>query len=141
MTHGKTKGKRKMDLSEFIEDKVKRSSYRAVAKKTSVSRGALEAIVNRENEEFPKIGTLARIAEAYDKPLWDVVEMAGADLGLPQNDTSRARRLAQLVARHPQFEAVAKKLIDKIDSNPEYVDGVIAAIAASLNETPDESPQ
>lgn len=130
-----------MDLAEFLEEKLKHSSYRDLQKKTGVSRGALEAIVKRESTDFPKIGTLNRIAEAYGKPLWEVVEMAGADLDLPQNDTSRARRLAQLVARQPRFEAVAKRLMDKVDTNPDYVDGIIAAIEAAMNELPDESPQ
>lgn len=141
MTGRKTRGKQKMDLAEFIEDKVKRSSYRAVAKKTGVSRGALEAIVNRENEDFPKIGTLNRIAEAYGRPLWEIADMAKVPLDLPQNDTNRARRLAQLVARQPRFEAITKRLLDKIDTNPDYVDGIIAMMEAALNELPDESPQ
>jgi transcriptional regulator with XRE-family HTH domain len=141
MTRRKTRGKPKMNLADFLAEKLKHNSYRELAAKIKVSRGALEAIVKQEATDFPKLGTLNRIAQAYGKPLWEVVEMAGADLNLPQNDTNRARRLAQLVARQPRFETVAKRLIDKIDTNPEYVDGIIAAIEAAMNELPDESPQ
>jgi transcriptional regulator with XRE-family HTH domain len=130
-----------MELSDFLADKLKNSSYRALAAKTKVSRGALEAIIKRESDDFPKLGTLNRIAEAYGKPLWEVIEMAGADLDLPQNDTNRARRLAQLVARQPKFETVAKRLLDKIDTNPDFVDGIIVGIDVALNELPDESHQ
>jgi transcriptional regulator with XRE-family HTH domain len=136
-----TRGKTKMDLADFLADKLKHASYRELQKKIGVSRGALEAIVNRENTEFPKLGTLNRIAQAYGKPLWEVVEMAGANLDLPQNDTNRARRLAQLVDRQPKFEAVAKRLLEKIDTNPDYVDGIIAGIEAAMNDPPDGTPQ
>lgn len=141
MTGRKTRGKKKMDLAEFLEEKLKHNSYRELQKKIGVSRGALEAIVNRANEDFPKLGTLNRIAQAYGKPLWEVVEMAGADLNLPQNDTNRARRLAQLVARQPKFESVAKRLLEKADTNPDYVDGIIAGIEAAMQEPPSDSLQ
>ena len=130
-----------MNLAEFLTDKLQHTSYRAMAKRTGVSRGALEAIVNRQTGEFPKIGTLTRIARAYGKPLWEVVGMAGADLDLPMNDTNRARRLAQLVERQPKFEQVAKRLLAKIDTNPDFVDGIIAGVEAALDALPDGSPQ
>lgn len=137
-----TRGRTKMDLADFLADKLRHTSYRDLAKKIGVSRGALEAIVKRETDQFPKIGTLTRIARAYGKPLWEVVEMAGAELDLPQNDTNRARRLAQLVARQPKFESVAKRLLAKIDTNPDFVDGIIAGVEAALDALPpDEAPQ
>lgn len=130
-----------MDLADFLADKLKHISYRELQKKTGVSRGALEAIVRRESTDFPKLGTLTRIAKAYGKPLWEVVEMAGANLDLPQNDTNRARRLAQLVVRQPKLESVARRLLAKMETNPDYVDGIIAGVEAALGELSDESPQ
>src|SRR6187399_2672243 len=130
-----------MDLAEFLTDKLQHTSYRAMAKRTGVSRGALEAIVNRQTGESPKIGTLTRIARAYGKPLWEVVEMAGAELDMPQNDTNRARRLAQLVERQPKFEHVAKRLLAMVDTHPDFVDGIIAGVEAAMGGAPDESNQ
>ena len=141
MTRRKTQGRPKMDLADFLASKLEHSSYRELAKKTKVSRGALEAIIARKSDDFPKLGTLTRIAKAYGKPLWEVVGMAGVDLDLPQNDTNRARRLAQLVTRQPKFESVAKKLLAKFDTNPDYVDGIIAYAEAALDALPgDDSP-
>jgi len=125
------------DLAEFLTHELEQMSYRELEIKTGVSRGALEAIVKREGRKFPQLETLTRIARAYDKPLWEVVQMAGADLDLPMNDTNRARRLAQLVDRHPQFEALAKRLLAKIDTNPDFVDGMITGIEAALPAEPD----
>src|SRR5437868_12300169 len=126
MTGRKTKrGTNNVDLSEFLADKLTRSSYREMEALIGASRGALEAIIKREGKKFPEIETLTRIARAYGKPLWEVVQMAGADLELPQNDTNRARRLAQMVAQYPKFESLARRLMDKAMTNPAYVDGVI----------------
>ena len=130
-----------VDLADFLADKLRYMSYRDVEAKTGVSRGALEAIVKRENRDFPKLETLTRIARAYGRALWEVVEMAGANLDLPQNDTNRARRLAQLVERHPKLEHLAKRLLDKIETSPDYVDGIIMGIEAALGESPDDTAQ
>lgn len=130
-----TRGRTNMNLAEFLADKLKHASYRELAKKIGVSRGAIEGIVSGRQKEFPQLGTLNRIAQAYGKPLWEVVEMAGAPLDLPQNDTNRARRLAQLVNRQPKFESVAKRLLEKVDTNPDFVDGIIAGIEAAMNES------
>lgn len=81
-----------MDLADFLADKLKHSSYRDLEAHTGVSRGALEAIIKRENDDYPKIGTMMRIAKAYSKPLWEIEQMAGIPLDLPGNDTKRARK-------------------------------------------------
>lgn len=123
-----------MDLADFLADKLKQSNYRDLSTDTGVSRGALEHIIARKNTQLPKIETLTRIAITYGLELWEVMQMAGVNLGLPQNDTERAKRLAQLVKRKPALDRLVKRLSDKIDTDPGYVDGMILGLEASLNQ-------
>lgn len=122
-----------MDLADFLADKLKNSNYRDLAAVTKVSRGSLEHIIKRQNSELPKIETLTRIAITYGMELYQVMQMAGVNLGLPQNDTERAKRLAQLVARKPALERIVEQLSEKIDTEPGFVDGMILALEAGLN--------
>lgn len=148
MTKRRTRGGRmnakgsstNVDLASFLKEKLKDITYRDLEAHTGVSRGALEAIVHGESK-FPTMETLTRIAKSYGKPLWEVVQMAGADLELPGNDTNRARRLAQLVSQYPKIEHLANRLMDKAATNPGYVDGIIMGLEASLGANPDDSAQ
>lgn len=123
-----------MDLAEFLQAEVDQTSLRAVAAKTRVSKTAIENIIKRQTTEQHKIGTLERIALAYGKELYEVMQMAGVKLGLPQNDSERSRRLAALVARKPALERLIERLSEKIDTNPGYVDGMIIGLEASLDQ-------
>ena len=77
------------DLADFLRREVERTSYRDVELKTKVSRGALENIIRKTNKDLPTIETLTRIAKAYDRKLWEVVQSV-VDLELPQSPTERA---------------------------------------------------
>ena len=123
-----------MDLADFLTEKLKQSGYRGLSEATKVSRGSLENIIRRQNTELPKIETLTRIAITYGMELWEVLQMAGVNLGLPQNDSERAQRLAQLVARRPALDNLVKRLAEKIDTDSGYVDGMILALEAGLNQ-------
>lgn len=125
-----------MDLADFLAEKLKQSGYRGLSEFTKVSRGSLENIIRRQNTELPKIETLTRIAIAYKMELWEVVQMAGVNLGLPQSPTERSQRLAQLVARRPALDNLVKRLAEKIDTDSGYVDGMILALEAGLNRHP-----
>lgn len=122
-----------MDLADFLAEKLKQSSYRDMEGLLNVSRGSLENLIKRQNIRLPKIETLTRIAVAYNKELWEVMLMAGVNLGLPQSDTERSQRLAQLVARKPTLDALVKRLSEKMDTDPGYVDGMILALEAGLS--------
>lgn len=123
-----------MDLADFLQAEINRTSLRDVAAHTKVAKTTIDSITKRRLKALPEIGTLARIAEAYRKPLWEVMQMAGVDLGLPQSDDERYRRLAALATRKPALEHLIERLYDKMDTNPGYVDGMIIGLEASLNE-------
>lgn len=129
-----------MDLAEFLESHQKNSSYRDMETKLGVSRGSIENIVKRKNSDFPKIETLSKIADAYGKELWEVMLMAGVNLGLPKNNDERAKRLAQLLKRQPSLDHLIERLTEKMDSDPGYVDGMIMGLEASLGVRPDAPP-
>lgn len=88
------------DLADFLRREVERTSYRDVELKTKVSRGALENIIRKTNKDLPTIETLTRIAKAYDRKLWEVVQSV-VDLELPQSPTERGQRMAAIVDRQP----------------------------------------
>lgn len=126
-----------MDLADFLASKLKDTSYRDLESKIGVSRGSIEKIVKRQNKRLPKIETLERIALYYGKELYEVMQMAGVQLGLPKNDSERAKRLALLVKRKPALEHLIERLHDKIDTDPGYVDGMILGLEASLSQRGD----
>lgn len=126
-----------MELHEFLAGKLDdNSSYRDLENKIKVSRGSLEKIIKQQNKRFPKIETLTRISIYYDKPLWEIMQMAGVKLGLPQSVTERVQRLDQLVARRPKLERLVERLYEKIDTDLDYVDGMIIGLEAALEPRP-----
>lgn len=130
-----------MDLADFLAEKLSKSSYRDMEALIKVSRGSLENIIKRQNTKRPKIETLENIAIAYDKELWEIMRMAGVNLGLPQSDSERAQRLAQLVARKPRLDSLVERLSDKIDTEPGFVDGMIIALEAGLTQKNPPPPE
>lgn len=89
-------------LRDFLAKEVERLTYRGLSDKTGISRGALESLIKPkkgESVDYPKIETLIRISKAYDKPLWEVMQMAEVNLDLPQTASEAAARLAQLIVQ------------------------------------------
>lgn len=125
-----------MDLADFLAAKLAQSNYRDMEILTGVSRGSLEALIKRQNTGFPEIETLTRIAHAYNKPLWEVIQLAGVNLQLPQTSTDTARRLDALGAQVPGLNGIIKKLKDEYDTRPDFVKGVLLALEAALNGPP-----
>ena len=123
-----------MDLSEFLEMQLAQSSYRDLDAKIGVSRGSIEKIIKRQNKGLPRIETLERIAIYFGKELYEVMQMAGVQLGLPKNNDERSKRLAQLVKRKPALESLIERLSEKMDTDPGYVDGMILGLEASLRQ-------
>ena len=70
-----------MDLADYLQAEVGRTSIRKVAKATGVSKTTIDNIVNRRLKTMPDVATLEKIARAYGMTLPVVVEMAGAALG------------------------------------------------------------
>jgi hypothetical protein len=125
-----------MDLADFLAVKLAQSNYRDMETLTGVSRGSLEALIKRQNTGLPEIETLTRIANAYNKPLWEVMQLAGVNLQLPQTKTETAQRLDALSAQVPGLNGLIKKLKDEYDTRPDYVKGVLIGLEAALNQPP-----
>lgn len=111
------------ELSRFLRMELQQSTYRALEAKTGVSRGSLENIINEENQDFPKLETLDKIATAYKLPLWRVINMAGVDLGLTRSVDETVQQLMSLVNRMPEIEPIYQFLLRLY---PEDLRGVVA---------------
>lgn len=120
-----------MDLADFLRAEVGRTSYRDVEEKTLVSRGAIENIIKRTNKDLPTIETLSRIAIAYNRPLWEVVQMV-VDLELPQSPTDLGQRLAALVERHPKLGVQFARLQALALKRPDILPGIIEAVVTVI---------
>ena len=125
-----------MDLADFLAAKLAQSNYRDMETLTGVSRGSLEALIKRQNTGLPEIETLTRIAHAYKKPLWEVMQLAGVNLGLPHNATDAAQRLDALAQQVPGLSGVIKRLKEEYDVRPDYVKGMVIGLEASLGVPP-----
>lgn len=66
-----------MTLSEFFAQKRRDGeTYYTIAEKTGLGHSTIENIEKGKLKDFPEIPTLQKIADAYELPLWRVVEMA-----------------------------------------------------------------
>lgn len=115
------------ELSKFLKKELDASSYRELAHKTNVSRGALENIINGTNTKLPELETLEKIATAYSLTLWQVIERAGVDLGLPKSVDETVSRLTDLARRIPEIEPIVVYLLKLY---PEDLRGVVAYLEA-----------
>lgn len=116
-----------MDLADFLEAERKRIGYRQLAEKSGVSRGSLENIINRTNKDLPTLETLQSIAKAFDKDLWEVVDMT-VDLQLPKAPTELGQRIAAIVGRHPRLAGIFRRLQALEHQRPDLVTGMIITI-------------
>jgi|SRR5579859_2127537 len=120
------------DLAAFLESERKRIGYRELVEKTGVSKGSLENLIQRTNIKLPELETLQRIAEAYKKPLWEVVEMAGVNLQLPHGAREDSARLTSLVEAYPMLRTLIVRLLELYAINADVVTGMLIAIDAVM---------
>lgn len=100
-----------MDLAMFLEERVRESSYRDVAGRIGISRGALEHIIKRRAKAPPEITTLEAIANAYELKLYQVIAMTGADLGLPDGEPEEVARLMALADQIPELQPFLRDMV------------------------------
>ena len=127
------------DLADFLADKVRQSSYRAVAAHTGVSRGALENLVRRLNTEPPELPTLEKISKSYNLPLWKVMELAGYDLGLPNDANAIIARFVALADRYPNLRPLLNDLIDLPDDRQRQALAYMQTLIRYYDEHPDSA--
>lgn len=115
------------ELSRKLNEELRTQSYRDLEEKIGVSRGTLEHLAKERNEEFPKLETLDKLAIYWKKPLWQVIEMAGIDLGLAKSVNDTIDQLNSLARRMPEIEPIVVYLLKLY---PEDLRGVVAYLEA-----------
>jgi transcriptional regulator with XRE-family HTH domain len=106
-----------MNLVQLLSEELERSSLRDLEAKTGISHTALLRIVRGQLKSLPEIETLDKIAKAFSLPLWRIIEMAGADLGLEEDVYGLSRRLVSLAGKQEDYNQVLVDLLhaDRID--------------------------
>jgi transcriptional regulator with XRE-family HTH domain len=101
-----------MNLVQLLSEELERSSLRDLEAKTGISHTALLRIVRGQLKSLPEIETLDKIAKAFSLPLWRILEMAGADLGLDHSLDNYTRRLGSLASKQEDYQRLLGYLID-----------------------------
>lgn len=86
-----------MDLADYLQPKVDKTSLRKVAAEIGISKSTVDNIIKRKLKSMPELQTLERIAVYSGFSLSVVVAMTGATMG----DGSRFVRLAHELEAHP----------------------------------------
>lgn len=107
------------ELGRFLERERQNSSYRTMEERIGVSRGALESLIKRD-DYIPEIKTFQAIADYYNLPLWKIMDMAGIDIGMPDDPQVRTAQLMDLARRRPELQPVLDQLLylDSEDLRP-----------------------
>lgn len=114
-----------MDLADFLADKVRATSLRDVGGVIGITHTGVDKIIKRQSKEPPQLETLVGIAKGYDVPLWNVIEMAGYDLGLPKEPNAERARLIDLAERIPELQELLGELLDLTDDQRRIAVGYI----------------
>lgn len=123
-----------MDLAEYLQAEVDRTSLRKVAKKAGVSKGAIDRIIKRANEGFPELETLIGISKGFDLDLLEVERMAGVTIPAPQTPAEVQQRLGALVSQVPDLDRVVEDLRDMYVRDPAFVKGMIVGMEMSIDQ-------
>lgn len=122
-----------MDLAEFIQAEVDRTSIRKVARRAGLSSKApIERIINRQNDGFPELETLIGISRGFGIDLLEVVQMAGATIPEPKTPAEVRQRLGDLVTQVPDLDRVVEDLRDMHVHDPKFVSGMVVGIEMSI---------
>ncbi len=84
-------------LAAFLTRALERTSSHELATATGLAHTTIQRMARGDLKMLPEIETLQRIATAFQLPLYRVMEMAGVDLGLPDDAAgAEVRRIAAL---------------------------------------------
>lgn len=121
-------------LADWLQRQMENNSWskRRLSEETGVSRAALDNII--DDGATPLFATMAKLAKAFNVPLWHIVDMCGEDLGLPKEGTARARQLDALIQAMPQYEPVISHLLQ---ASPRKLDRILAILEHELRMHPE----
>lgn len=113
-------------LGSWLEAEMKARgwSYRAAEKHTGISKSVLEDIVKVSDFE-PRLGVLARLAEATSMPLWQLLELQGQDSGVSNSFSWEGERIANLLRTKPEAKPVLEHLTQL---SPEQIKTILAVL-------------
>lgn len=113
-------------LGPWLEKEMKNRgwSYRKTERATGISKSVLEDIVKVPTFQ-PRPGILARLAETFSMPLWQIIELCGYPSGVSETPSHRAERIANLIRSRPWAEDVLNRLAGM---EPDRVDAVLAVL-------------
>ncbi|NTU82974.1 MAG: helix-turn-helix transcriptional regulator [Chloroflexales bacterium] len=100
------------DLAGFLKAYMEERglSLRDMEQRARVSRSLLNNLINGKETE-PRLSTLEGIARAVELPLWRIIELAGVDLGLPDEPSYDAERLMLAANQNKLFRSVLFQLL------------------------------
>lgn len=129
-----------LDLADYLQAEVDKTSVRKVAKRIGISKGAVEGITGRKLGGFPEIETLIAISKAYDLPLPEVERMAGIEIPEPKTPEETALRLGQLVTQVPDLAQVVEDLRDMYVQDPAFVRGMVMGFEQMIAQRKGQKP-
>lgn len=89
-------------LAAWLRDEAhRRGGVRKISRLTGVGVSTLSRIINERLDGRPELETLVKLSEGLNRPLADLVEWAGDDLGLPGTDDDLLLRLRAEASRDP----------------------------------------
>lgn len=100
-----------MKLSEFLREALGRMSSRDLGELTGVSYAVLQRIARGDHKGVPDMDTLQRLSQAFNIPLWEILEMAGVNLGLPSSDNDDVKRLVSSARQRQNLRATLSLLL------------------------------
>lgn len=118
-----------MDLAQWLSLQMRdrNLTFREASEETDIPKSVLSDIVNKNFK--PGLGTLARLSERFDMPLWQLIEMCGYKSGVSKSLDQQASRIANLLRAKPELEFVLDRLALL---PPEQADGVLRYLEAVI---------
>jgi transcriptional regulator with XRE-family HTH domain len=123
------------ELAEWLRDEVKArgGGVREIERLTGVAKATLSRLMNGRLKGRPELETLVKLSEGLNRPLADLVEWSGSDLGLPDEDDDLVARLRAEASADP---VVAEILLRLRDAPPEDRRAVLRYLRGGLDTGP-----
>ena len=129
-------------LASLIQSKMLRDglTYQDLARRSGISASQLNNIVTKKNHQ-PDLRTLAALAPVLHKPLYELVEAAGYNLGMPPiEDATKTYRDADVAARFIDRLGAGVDRIAAFEALPPELKEAVWKLVDTLAETGQQQP-
>lgn len=129
-------------LAAWVREATERDTIRVLSEKTGIGTGTLSRIANNQLKEKPELETLMRLALGLKRPLADIVEAAGIDLGLPDDGDAILARLRAQADHDPQMGEILALLLqaDEADEGRLWCAHTCVAATTRRIQTEQDTP-